>query len=125
LEGINKQYGTRIIISEFTYNEVKDQFTCREVDWVKVKGKAQPVRIFELVAEGKLPPEKTSVLALFSEGFRLYHEQKFREAIERFTNALSFDANDAPSQLYIERCEDYLREPPPPEWDGVFTMTSK
>jgi adenylate cyclase len=125
LEGINKQYGTRIIVSEFTFNEIKDTFVCREVDWVKVKGKAQPVRIFELVAEGKISPEKTSVLSLFAEGFRLYHEQKFREAAERFTNALSFDANDAPSQLYVERCEDYLREPPPSDWDGVFTMTSK
>jgi len=125
LEGINKQYGTRIIVSEFTYNEIKDSFVCREVDWVKVKGKAQPVRIYELVAEGAVAPEKATVLTLFAEGFRLYHEQKFREAIERFTNALSFDANDAPSQLYIERCEDYLREPPPADWDGVFTMTSK
>jgi adenylate cyclase len=134
LEGINKQYGTRIIVSEFTQKALGNEFVCREVDWVKVKGKAQPVRIFELVAElgtelagpkGGVSPETTSVLTLFEEGFRLYHEQKFREAIERFTNALSFDPNDAPSQLYVERCEDYLREPPPADWDGVFTMTSK
>ncbi len=125
LEGINKQYGTRIIISEFTQAAIASAFVCREIDWVKVKGKALPVRIYELVAEGSVTPEKTSVLTLFSEGFRLYHEQKFREAIERFTNALSFDPDDAPSQLYIERCEDYLREPPPAGWDGVFTMTSK
>jgi adenylate cyclase len=125
LEGINKQYGTRIIVSEFTHAALGTDFVCREIDWVKVKGKAQPVRIFELVAEGRVTPETTSVLTLFNEGFRLYHEQKFREAVERFTNALSFAPNDAPSQLYLERCEDYLREPPPPDWDGVFTMTSK
>ena len=125
LEGINKQYGTRIIVSEFTFNAIKDEFICREVDWVKVKGKNEPVRIYELVAEGSVASNRQSVLTLFTEGFKLYHEMKFREAIERFTNALTFDANDAPSQLYIERCEDYLRESPPPEWDGVFTMTSK
>ncbi|MES2856460.1 MAG: adenylate/guanylate cyclase domain-containing protein, partial [Bdellovibrionota bacterium] len=55
LEGINKEYGTRIIISEFTYAAVKDSFICREVDWVRVKGKVQPVRIFELISEGKAP----------------------------------------------------------------------
>jgi adenylate cyclase len=125
LEGINKQYGTRIIVSEFTQAEIKDEFVCREIDWVKVKGKAQPVRIYELIGEGQISPEKASVVSLFAEGFQLYHELKFREAIERFQLALSFDANDAPSQLYVERCEDYLKEPPPPEWDGVFTMTSK
>ena len=145
LEGINKQYGTRIIISEFTFSEIKDEFICREIDRVKVKGKAQPVRIYELVAESDnkrvadsankrvadsanklaVSAAKISVLSLFAEGLKLYNEQKFREAIERFTLALSFDANDAPSQLYVERCEDYLATPPPPDWDGVFTMTSK
>jgi adenylate cyclase len=90
-----------------------------------VKGKAQPVRIYELVGEGSVSPTTARVLEMFGEGFKLYHEQKFAEAAERFKLARSFDANDAPSQLYIERCEDYLREPPPPDWDGVFTMTSK
>ena len=125
LEGINKQYGTRIIISEFTYKEVKDTFVCREVDWVKVKGKELPVRIYELVAEGQTPPALAETLRLFNSGFTLYHEQKFNEAIEAFSQALASDPNDAPSQLYLERCQDYLTTPPPDDWDGVFTMTSK
>lgn len=125
LEGINKQYGTRIIISEFTQAAVKDTFVCREVDWVKVKGKAQPVRIFELVAEGTVEPSKSELLRLFAEGFALYHDKKFDEAIGVFTEALAIDPNDAPSQLYVERCQDYVKDPPPADWDGVFTMTSK
>lgn len=125
LEGINKQYGTRIIISEFTQAAIKDDFVTREVDWVRVKGKAQPVRIFELVGEGKLNDKKQQVIQLFNEGFELYHTRAFTPAIEKFTQALTLDPEDAPSELYIERCQDYLKEPPPEDWDGVFTMTSK
>ena len=125
LEGINKQYGTRIIISEFTYNEVKSTFICREVDWVKVKGKELPVRIFELVGEGQVTSEQSAVLSHFGDGFALYHQMKFQDALEAFGKAQLANADDAPTQLYIERCQDYLKDPPPADWDGVFTMTSK
>ena len=125
LEGINKQYGTRIIISEFTHKVVQDTFACREIDWVKVKGKERPVRIYELVGEGALEASKAELIRLFAEGFELYHARKFNEAIGVFTQALSIKADDAPSLLYVERCQDYLKDPPPSDWDGVFTMTSK
>lgn len=125
LEGINKQYGTRIIISEFTRKAIGADFVCREVDWVKVKGKAQPVRIFELVAEKSVDETTAKLLEKFNEGFKLYHEQKWTEAIEVFKEALAIRADDACSELYLERCQDYLKEPPPADWDGVFTMTSK
>lgn len=125
LEGINKQYGTRIIISEFTYDAVKESFATREVDWVRVKGKAQPVRIFELICEGQPEEAKTAVIQKFTEGFSLYHRREFQNAIDQFNEAIKIDPDDAVTQLYLERCEDYLKEPPPENWDGVFTMTSK
>jgi adenylate cyclase len=125
LEGINKQYGTRIIISEFTYAAIKDSFICREVDWVRVKGKAQPVRIYELVTEGKASAPVQDLLSHFNQGFNLYHEKKFTEAMECFAKGLNVDPDDAVTQLYQERCQDYLKDPPPDDWDGVFTMTSK
>lgn len=125
LEGINKQYGTRIIISEFTYEAIKDTFVTREVDWVRVKGKAQPVRIFELIAEGKVPEATLELVRLFHQGFELYHARQFEKAIEAFNQALQTHPDDAVTHLYIERCQDYLKEPPPENWDGVFTMTSK
>lgn len=125
LEGINKQYGTRIIISEFTQNAIADKFVTREVDWVRVKGKAQPVRIFELIQEGSPEGPWKELLPFYNQGFRLYHECRFAEAIEVFRQALQIEPDDAVSQLYIERCEGYQAEPPPSDWDGVFTMTSK
>ena len=125
LEGINKEYGTRIIISEFTYQDIKDDFTAREVDWVKVKGKNQPIRIFELICEGKPEPQKQTQLEFFQKGFDLYHQQKWVEALEQFQKALEIEPTDPVSQLYVERCEDYKQNPPPADWDGVFTMKTK
>ena len=125
LEGINKQYGTRIIISEFTRNAIKGDFITREIDWVKVKGKNEPVRIFELIAETQAPREIAELLPHFTRGFELYHERKFSEAAVAFTEALRVLPDDACSQLYVERCDDYLKEPPDADWDGVFTMKTK
>ena len=125
LEGINKEYGTRIIISEFTYADVQDSFTAREIDWVKVKGKNKPVRIYELMGEGKPSEETEKFLQHFQAGFNLYHEKKFQEASDEFQKALSVRNEDPVSKLYVERCQDYLSDPPPEDWDGVFTMKTK
>ena len=125
LEGINKQHGTRIIISEFTRLAIGSQFTTRELDWVIVKGKLKPVRIFELVSEGAPPPEMAKAVEAFGRGFELYHERKFIEAVGAFNDALNARPNDAPSLLSVERCQEYLETSPAPTWDGVYTMTSK
>lgn len=129
LEGINKTYGTRIIISEFTYKEVKRNFVCREIDRVTVKGKKIPVRIYELVSEigkdGRATPDRTFLLKNFEEGYQLYHQQQFENALAFFQRALQVDPNDAPSQLYLERCTEYVQSPPPGDWDGVFAMKTK
>jgi adenylate cyclase len=125
LEGINKEYGTRIIISEYTYEDIKNDFSAREIDWVRVKGKYQPIRIFELLSEGAPPEEFQEMLEHYNKGFQLYHEKKFGEAIEIFNLALQAKPDDPVSQLYIERCQDYLAEPPPEKWDGVHIMKTK
>jgi adenylate cyclase len=125
LEGINKEYGTRIMISQFTYGDVKEAFTAREVDWVKVKGKNEPVRIFELICEGEPPIEWTSCLAHFNQGFALYHEKKFKAAGLKFQEALIARPGDPVSKIYIERCAEYVNQPPPSDWDGVFVMKTK
>ena len=130
LEGINKQYGTRIIISEFTRAKLGPGFITREVDWVRVKGKALPVRIFELIGEigtGATAPDPLLVQLLphFEAGFAHYHDRRFNEAIEAFNQALNIKPDDECSKLYVERCQDYLQEPPDPNWDGVYTMKTK
>ncbi|MEE6250726.1 MAG: adenylate/guanylate cyclase domain-containing protein [Bdellovibrionota bacterium] len=128
LEGINKQYGTRIIISEFTYQDILESnlYVCREIDWVKVKGKLEPVKIYEVVNfQSKISDDKLKCVNKFKEAFELYHEKRFSEAIEILKEALSIDPEDGPSLLYMERTENYLQNPPPEDWDGVFTMTTK
>jgi adenylate cyclase len=104
---------------------VKDSFTCREIDWVRVKGKNEPVRIYELVGEGGVDDKKAELLKTFAEGLSFYHQRKFIEALERFKRCLSLNPLDPPSELYLERCQEYMISPPSPEWDGVYVMKTK
>lgn len=125
LEGINKEYGTRIVISEFTYAEVQSEFTCREIDWVRVKGKLQPIKIYELICEGPSPSDRQVVLELYDAGYRLYREARFNDALRLFEQALEKDPQDSVAELYKERCQEYITEPPPTPWDGVYVMKTK
>ncbi len=68
---------------------------------------------------------KKKVLALFAEGRQLYKQRLFSEAVECFVKALELDKEDGPSRVYRDRCLLYQNNPPPPEWNGVFIMTSK
>lgn len=126
LEGINKTYGTRIILSEMTYNEVKDSFICREVDWVRVKGKALPVKIYELLAENTAPePSMAEMLKWFQQGYEYYHQKAWAKGLECFSKVLDKIPTDEVSKLYVQRCQDYIQEPPDADWDGVFVMKTK
>jgi len=125
LEGINKQYGTNIIISEFTYEAVKNVLFCRELDAVKVKGKKLPVRIYELIGEKKEAEKWGNTVSLFEEGLAKYKQGLWDEAIEIFQKVLEIRPVDAPSHLYIERCQSLKDNPPEGTWDGVFTMKTK
>jgi adenylate cyclase len=95
------------------------------VDWVRVKGKAKPVKIFELIAEKKAPETMTEVLKWFQEGYLKYHEKSWSAATEAFTKALNIKPDDEVSKVYLTRCQDYLVEAPPDDWDGVFVMKTK
>ncbi len=125
LEGINKEYGTNIIISEYTYNDVKDELFCRELDSVIVKGKKLPVKIYELLGERKDAEKWEKSVGLFKEGLLKYRQGLWDEAIVSFRKVLEVKPDDAPSSLYINRCEELKKKPPEGPWDGVFTMTRK
>ncbi len=69
--------------------------------------------------------DKKKVLALFQKGRNLYTLMKFSEAQSCFKEALKIDPLDGPSQVYLDRCEHYIQNPPPEDWDGVFVMKTK
>jgi len=125
LEGINKEYGSNIIISEFTYQAVQDSVCCRELDLVRVKGKNKPVKIMELLGEKKDEADWKDFITSFEKGLVLYRKAKWDEAIAQFKQALTIRADDFVSNMYIERCQSLKEQPPPQPWDGVFTMTRK
>ncbi len=126
LEGINKQYGTNIILSEYTDALVKEHFISRELDLVRVKGKEEPVRIYELVGQtGQVDVSTIQGMKYFEQGLEAYRDMRWKDAIERFNQALSLYQKDAAAQLYINRCMTYQKTPPPEGWDGVYTMKTK
>lgn len=127
LEGINKEYGTNIVISEFTYAHIKNDFICRELDSVKVKGKHLPVRIYELLEQGKAADADTryAFLKVFNEGLVKYKLGLWDEAASSFRRVLQMRPEDRPSELYVRRCKELKENPPEGEWDGVYTMTKK
>ncbi len=125
LEGINKEYGTNIVISEFTHAVVKDAVFCRELDSVRVKGKKLPVKIYELLCERKDAGPREEFVRLFEGGLAKYKQGSWDEAIASFRKVLEIQPGDPPAQLYISRCGELKEKPPAASWDGVFTMTRK
>jgi len=126
LEGVNKQYGTNIIISQFTYDLIgHDAFTVRELDIIRVKGRKEPVAIYELIGYDIYFQQMQALAEMFSKGLFAYRERQWKQAIVLFRNVLQKYPGDKPSKLYIDRCEKYKLNPPPEDWDGVFEMKTK
>jgi adenylate cyclase len=127
LEGANKYYGTSLLISEFTFQNLKGKYIYREVDRLRVKGKAQPVSMYEILDYHDEHSFKNlkDVIDVYHEGIALYRETKWNECIARLQKALSLNPNDNVTRICIERCEYFLKNPPPQDWDGVWTMTEK
>ena len=121
LEGLNKNYGTHIIISQYTKDAVGGHFTSRELDAVQVKGKHEPVNIFELIHKGPPDPVKDAWIDEFHQALVLYKSQKWDAALEIFSKFES----DSVSRMYIKRNNEMKENPPDPNWDGVFKMTTK
>ncbi len=127
LEGANKQYGTYIMVSESTYELVSDKFFFRELDFLVVKGKTKPIKVYELLGYNKsdLPQNELAAVEKYLEGLKLYIEGNFVIAKEIFSDALKLNREDGPSKTYLDRCEHLIQNPPTSEWDGVFHMTTK
>ncbi len=127
LEGANKEYGSYIMVSEWTQEIVQKDVITRELDLIRVKGKEKPVKVFEVVARTSTGISATmrKVLDSYNQGLGAYRQQRWDEAIVYFKAALNAKADDGPSKVYLERCEQFKKEPPPEAWDGVFVMKTK
>jgi len=123
LEGLTKMYGVPIIISEYTNSYTGDSIPAREIDAVRVKGKIQPVRIYQpykIFSE-----DEKKGYALFNEGIQYYREKKFEEALDLFSSCEKLLQGDTPSSIYKDRCKELMTHPPAEDWDGVFTAKTK
>ncbi len=121
LEGINKSYGTYIMISEFLLEKVNSKFQTREIDTVRVKGKNNGVKIFELVNyKNQITKKELEKIKEFELALKHYKKQEFVKAKEIFEKI-----NDETSKIYLERINEYLINPPEKNWDGIYTMKTK
>lgn len=127
LEGVNKEYGTRLLMSDNTYRYVHDRVLSREMDLVVVVGKSEPVRIYELIAlADEVQTDATKrFLEYYHLGLEAYKKRAWKSAIDQFNQALSIRKDDIVSNLYIQRSMLFVDNPPPDDWNGVFVMTKK
>lgn len=125
-EGANKQYGSSIMIGDLTYQQAENDVEARELDLINVVGKVDPVPVYELLArKGELDPTQAKMVDLYHEGLKKYRDRRFDEALNVFGDILSLDKNDGASKTMVKRCEEYILEPPPKNWNGAYMMTSK
>jgi adenylate cyclase len=127
LEGANKQYNTRILLSEFTRAKLKRPALLREVDLVRVKGKERPAAVFESLGyrERELANGLGRMLDLYEQGLAAFRARCWRDAGALFSGALAVKPDDGPSRLYLQRARRYAAKPPPEPWDGVWSLTEK
>ena len=126
LEGVNKVYGTDLIINEDCYRLAELEIEAREIDFVTVYGKTEPVRIYELLSKmGQLDPKTAELRDAFAIALQLYREQKWTEAEKAFQNCLKISKNDGPSIEFLTRIATFARTPPPKDWNGVWQTASK
>jgi adenylate cyclase len=123
LEGANKAYGSLIMIGPHTYELAKDSIEVRELDQVRVAGKTEAVKVYELLAfRGELPEEKRETVERYHEALSLYRQRRFEEAAMVLAAQQSKDPWDGPTAALLERCREYAQSPPPPTWDGVTSL---
>ncbi len=122
LEGACKVYGVPVLVGEETFARAGEGIVFREIDTLRVVGKSRPVRVYEIVGEvGSVSDEKRAALETFARGLEAYKKRDWEGARRAFESL----GDDPPAKLYAERCRELAAGPPPPDWDGVFTLSSK
>ena len=126
LEGVNKQYGTWILISDATCAQVGDDFVTRKLDRVRVVGIQEPVRLYELLDTRQDVDSRTAEgVEEFHKAIELFENKNWEGALAGFEKVLESLPDDGPATTFIKRCRDYIRKPPAAGWDGVFNLSMK
>lgn len=135
LEEAAKQYGIFSHVSQYTKELTGDAFIMRELDTIRVVGKKEPVTTYELLGyKGRTPQGLMMLQESFHKGLALYKGMQWDAAIEKFQESLELEyqrfpefkgKKTNPSEIYIERCEEFKKNPPPADWDRVYTLTKK
>ncbi|MEH1767805.1 GAF domain-containing protein [Nostoc sp.] len=129
LESVSKQYGCDIIISHNTFQPCQDQIWARELDYIRVKGRNEPVAIYELLGlrSNQIESEKLQVIEHYHKGREYYLKRQFSRARAEFANVLAADSQDKAAMLHLLRCQHWLQSPPTEsDWDeGVWTFQEK
>jgi adenylate cyclase len=126
LEGLNKEYGTRILLSEFTCRALPaEEFLVRELDLIRVKGKEEPVTLYELLDWREHAGELAELAEAFLMGREAYKRRDWHAAQRAFDDVLKRWPQDGPAQVFRARCEEYAAEGPAADWDGVYVMKHK
>jgi adenylate cyclase len=123
LEGANKYYGTSIMASEMTVTQTGNSFAWRELDAIRVKGRDEPIKVYEPLAKGyQETDEQGRVAGAYAEGLKCWRAREFAEAAERFDRTARVDP---PSALFRERAREFAANPPPADWTPVNTLEGK
>lgn len=126
LEGVNRQYGTWILLSERTYRAAGDGFLIRRLDRVRAVGIREPIRLYELLGErSEETPMLKEALGLFDEGLAAFESRDWSTALRSFENVLRIYPGDGPASLFSNRCRTFMEREPSPDWDGVFNLNRK
>ncbi|MCP3926838.1 MAG: adenylate/guanylate cyclase domain-containing protein [Desulfobacterales bacterium] len=126
LEGVNKAYGTTNMLSESTWELVKDDYFFRELDLIRVKGKNKPIRVFTLIdRKDNISKELSNIEKSFTKALEVYRGRDWDNAIKSFETVIELNPEDLPSKAFIERCNLLKKNPDLVDSDGVFTFKTK
>ncbi|UCD32664.1 MAG: CHASE2 domain-containing protein, partial [Desulfobacterales bacterium] len=126
LEGVNKIYGIYSLVSDATFNATNNQVVAREIDYINVIGKKEPIFVYELLGyPGSIEGRILETADKYAEGLNAYRDRSWDKAIALFKQALEITPDDGPSNTMKKRCEGYKLKPPDENWDGAFSMDIK
>ena len=126
LEGAGKAYGVTSMVAEPTFRAARELVEARELDSIRVVGKDEAVRVYEILGrKGEVDTNKLEVVDFFNRATAMYRERRWDESIALFEAGLKIDSQDGPCRIFIDRCHDYKQSPPPEDWDAIYSLDSK